>query len=193
VQLWKQGDYLVSADGKFKLELTPNVIQEALEKRQIIPSVMLIFTVLSFYYGLKCLGGFSQVNYLTLMKNAYIKVQTERGNYKSIEVCARTQTKETVDVMIAFLGGPNGELIPATGLDLILYGENNRWQQIMDELNNITLEDAINPGMSDFYRFIYHGAEVDPKLAAITPQTITRLTGLDKKIRPCVKIRNQVV
>ena len=46
------------------------------------------FFVLSFYYGLKCVGG--QLNQLfNRHENAYIKMNVDRGNYRSIEARAR--------------------------------------------------------------------------------------------------------
>ncbi|EKD63700.1 MAG: hypothetical protein ACD_51C00225G0007 [uncultured bacterium] len=185
VQLWKKDGWLVSEDGKFKLELKPEILKEALEQRKIIPSIMLVFIVLAFYYGLKCLGGFSQVNYLTMMKDAYIRMQTDRENYRSIEVCSRAQTKETDDATVAFLGGPKGELIPATGLDLLLYGNKDCFSEIVNEMKNITLEESFYPQMPDFYKFVFPETERDPVLSAVTSEEISKLIGLQKKLKPC--------
>jgi hypothetical protein len=190
VQLWKQGGELVSIDGSVRIRLTPESLQEALDRREIVPSIMLIFAVLSFYYGLKCLGGFNQVNYLTFMKNAYIKMQVDRGNYKSIEVCARAQTKETVDGVFAFLETVDKRLMQATGLDLILYGDDERWNHLLAELQTMTVEDALNPGMADFYRFMYVGAEADPTLLNVTSDQISEVTGQAHRIRPFIRIHD---
>jgi hypothetical protein len=190
VQLWKQGNELVSSDGGMRILLTPEALQAALDRKEIVPSILLIFAVLSFYYGLKCLGGFNQVNYLTFMKNAYIKMQVDRGNYKSIEVCARAQTKETVDGIFAFLETANKSLVQATGLDLILYGDEHRWEHLLAELQTMTVEDALNPGMADFYRFMYVGVDADPSLLQITSEQISQLTGQEKRIRPFIRIHD---
>ena len=190
VQLWKKDNALVSADGAMRIELRPEALQAALDAKEIVPSIMLIFMVLSFYYGLKCLGGFNQVNYLTFMKNAYIKMQVDRGNYKSIEVCARAQTKETVDGVFAFLETPEKKLMQATGLDLILYGDDQRWHHLLAELEAMTVEDALNPGMADFYRFMYVGADADPTLLQITSDQISEVTGQTSRIRPFIRIHD---
>lgn len=190
IQLWKEGNFLVSPDGAYRLELTPDNLKRALEEKEIIPSMMMTYIVLSFYYGLKCLGGFSQVNYLTWMKNAYIKMQVDLGNYRSIEVCSRSQTKEMGgDYTIAFLGGPNGEMIPATGLDLILYGDEKTWQSMMDESKQITLEEGVNPLMPEFYRIIYGENEREADLMSVTAEDITKLTKLDQKIKACATLK----
>lgn len=191
IQLWKKGNKLVSEDESYEIELTPENLKRALSEKELIPSMMMTFMVLSFYYGLKCLGGFSQVNYLTLMKNAYIKMQTERGNYRSVEVCARAQTKEIGgDFTIAFLEGPKGEMLPATGIDIVLYGNEKTWPTLVEESKTIGLEEAINPIMPEFYSIIYTEVQRDPSLSKITSADIAALTNLDKKIKACCKIKD---
>ncbi len=190
IQLWKQGNRLVSDDGSFAVELTPEAIREALENKTIIPGMMLIYCVLAMYYGLKCLGGFSQVNYLTYMKNAYIKMQADRHKYKSIELCVRVQTKELGgDFSIAFLGTPNNTLVSATGLDLLLYGKERTWPSLMETSRRLTVEQALNPMMPEFYRIIYTEAQRTPELNNVTQEEISHLTGLDQIIQPCAMIQ----
>jgi len=189
LQLWKRGNELVHPDLSYRVPLTPEGIRDALLRREIIPSTMLAYILLSFYYGLKCLGGFSQVNYLTFMKNAYIKMQVDRGNYRSIEVCARAQTKELVgDVTVAFMKAPDGNLLPATGIDMLLYGKTNPWKIFVDQTKKITLEEGLNPLMPELYRIIYAEDEQNPDLLSVTPKDISRHTGLIKKVEPCAEL-----
>lgn len=190
VQMWKEGNKLVAVDGSYSVELTPEALQKAMETKEIIPSMMLCYIVLAFYYGLKCLGGFSQVNYLTFMKNAYIKMQVDRGNYRSIEVCARSQTKEMGgDFTLAFMGGPNGELVPSTGLDLILYGTDETWPCLIEQSKQISLEEGIFTLMPEFYRILYLETERDPELLEVTAEDITKLMKLDEKVKACTQIK----
>jgi hypothetical protein len=86
LRMWKEGNYLVADDGSYKVELTPEAIADALLKKELIPSVMLTFITLCFYYGLKCLGGLGQINYLPKLKEAYIKMQEKLGNQENIAV-----------------------------------------------------------------------------------------------------------
>lgn len=187
VQLWKRGNALVSNDGTFFLELTPQSVGSALRERRIVPSLLMVFIVLNLYYGLKCLGAFNQVNYLTFMKNAYIKMMADRGNYRSIEVCARAQTKEIIgDLAIAFMACPKGNLLQAMGLDLILYGGAEMWPSIIDAANQITLREALSITMPENYRIVYSEKDRETSLAAITPEEIAKYLGLEEKVRPCV-------
>lgn len=188
IQLWLENDKLVAEGGGFEMPLTPEAIQKALDEKKIMPSMLTIFLVLSFYYGVKCLGGFSQVNYLTEMKNAYIKMNADLGNYRSIEMCARAQTKELCEFTTAFLQTPEGT-IPATGLDLILHGDENTWDFFVDESKQITLGEAFSPLYPEFYRIIYAEGQRDAELMEVTDTDITRMAGLEQKIRPCAILK----
>jgi len=189
MQLWRKGNYLVSQDESYKIELNPEVIRDAMARKELIPSLLLDFMVVSFYYGLKCLGGFNQVNYLTLMKNAYIKMNVDLGNYRSVEICARAQTKEMCDgPTVAFLGHDKDKMTLATGLDLILHGNKDSWSTYVDVCKKTTVGEALNPLMPEIYRISYDKAEWREDLLSITEKDINQLTGLDHKIVPCVTI-----
>lgn len=189
IQMWKHGTILASKDGRLTIPFEPEAIAKALQEKQLMPSLLLVFSVLCFYYGLKCLGGFNQVNYLTAMKNAYIKMNVDRGNYRSIEVCARAQTKEMNDgYLVAFLQAPNGRLIPATGLDLYLYGDERTWPTIYEGCKNTTIAESLGPAMPEFYRYVYTEADRDETLSSLTPEQIAAMSGLTKKVQPCIQL-----
>ncbi|MBN1494996.1 hypothetical protein JW911_04665 [Candidatus Peregrinibacteria bacterium] len=189
VQLWKKDGALVSSNNEVFIELNPDSIKRALEEKRIIPSLLMVFLTLNLYYGIKCLGAFNQVNYLTFMKNGYIKMMTDRGNYRSIEVCARAQTKELIgDLHLAFLDTSDGKMLQANGLDIILYGDENTWPAIFESAKQITLKEALSVSMPENYKIVYPETERDSCLAAITPEQITKMLHLDKKIKACIHI-----
>lgn len=193
IQLWRRGNFLESEDGSYRLEMTPEKIRDALNNKEILPSMLLTFIVISFYYGVKCLGGFCQVNYLTAMKNAYIKLQSDRENYRSIEVCARVQTKELCeDLTVAFLQDAEGLNSLANGIDLIMHGNEKTWETLKRAAKNMSLNEAIGPMMPEFYRVMYPDAAREADLMAITPEEITEVTGLDKKIEAFKSLKNEV-
>lgn len=190
LSLKKEGNFLVSHDGAYRLELTPAAIRQALEAKEIIPGMMLDFIILSFFYGLKCLGGFSQVNYLTEMKQAYLKIMREFNYEAEIKMCETVQTKELgEDLTIAYMGNSSGKVVLATGLDLILYGDETTWDILVEEANSITLEEAVNPMFPSFYRVAYSEHERDFSLMAIQSYDITRITGLDQKVKMCIRVK----
>jgi hypothetical protein len=189
IHLWRHGDKLVSDDGAFTIPLTPEAIRDALLQKRIIPSMLLIFLILSFYYGLKCLGGVNQVNYLTLMKQAFIDMQTETGDMVSVEACRDVQTKEFVDgPTIAFLSGLRKEIVPAASLDFLLYGNEHSWEHIINLSKSITLDEAFSPLLPEYYPIMYADSERLPELSSVTSDRLTSLTCLDKKIQACVQL-----
>ena len=183
------GKRLVTEDGSWSVDLTPEAIGQALEEHKLVPGLLLSYITLAMYYGLKCLGGFNQVNTLTQAKNGYIKMCADLGRYKSIEACARVQTKEIGDgLMIAFLSSPDGQTVPAMGLDLALYGGEDTWENLVKMMETTTVEESIAPQMPEIYHTSTSAENRDPKLAALTNEDIVKLLRLDKSITPCVRI-----
>jgi len=189
VQLWKKGDHLVTDDGSYTVALTPSAIRKALESKEIFPTTLLDFFVLSFYYGLKCLGGFNQINYLTSMKNAYIKMNVDRMNYRSIEVCARAQTKEMSDgYLIAYGQAPDGGTVQVNGLDMYLYGDAQTWPTVQAVAQSVTINNSLYPAMPEFYRYVYTEEQRDPTLSAITPEQVIEQLKIGQLLKPCLKL-----
>lgn len=188
-RLVKRGQVLVSEDGTYAVQLTPESLKEAFERKELFPSTQLSLMVLALYYGLKCLGGFCQVNYLTVMKEKYLRMISHWGNQEDVEACVNLQTKELgEDLSIAFVGGAHGELSLATSLDLILYSNEATWPCLVGETKKITFDEALSTMMPEFYRVMYPETRREPDLASITAEDITRLMGLDKKIKACAYI-----
>lgn len=189
MQLWKQGNQLVTPDNSYSVDLTPESIRQSLENREIFPTTMLDFFVLSFYYGLKCVGGFNQINYLTDMKNAYIKMNVDRMNYRSIEVCARAQTKEMNDgFILAFLEGQQHTTVAATGLDLLLYGNTNTWPKLLGTMKQLSVKQAVDLMYPELYPVVFNDKDRDPILSGITTNDIVQLEQLEGTIQPCAQL-----
>lgn len=185
----EDGKRLVTEDGTWSVDLAPEAIGRALEEHKLVPGLLLSYITLAMYYGLKCLGGFNQVNTLTQAKNGYIKMCADLGRYKSIEACARVQTKEIGDgLMIAFLSSPDGQTVPAMGLDLALYGGEDTWGNLVKMMETTTVEESIAPQMPDIYRTSLSIDGRDPELEELTNDDIINLIGLKKRIVPCVTL-----
>ncbi len=189
LRLWRDGNRLVSTDGRYSIALTPDALETALNAKELVPSILLDFTLLACYYGLQCNGGFSQVNYLTLMKEAYCRLAAEIGDDASLTAAVAVETKVLCgDITVAFLTGSDDSLVPATGLDLLRFGQADAWARFVENTKTVTLEAALNPMFPDFYKIIYPEAERDPKLAALNAEDVTRLTELDRLLKPCATI-----
>lgn len=186
-RLWVQGSELVSDDGTFRVSLKAEAIRTALESGELIPSTLLSFLVMSFYYGVTCLGGFSQPSYLTAMKHAYILLLREVGNNAEANKCEQVETAIMGgDMALALLQDKQGGLHQATGLDLMLYGKGNLADTIARIAKTMTFTEATDIMMPLFYEVMYTEHEREKNLQHITVSQIAALNGLDKKIQPCV-------
>ncbi len=191
LRLWREGNRLASTDGSFSVELTPEAIAAALASKELVPCVLLTFIVRCFYYGLKCLGGLGQINYLPRLHTAFITMQKALGLTENITACEKVETKHLGgEVTTAFLGGPNGELVPATSLDLLLYGDATTWDKMVEASKHITVEEALYPMLPEDYPMHYMGADRDPILSAIKAKDIAQLIRLTDRVTPCAYLRN---
>lgn len=188
-QLWKDGDALVSSDGTYRIALEPEAIAGALRRGELIPSVLLTFITLCFYYGLKCLGGMGQVSYLPVLQAAYVRMQTELGNAHAAEQCQVVPVKRLGgEITVAFVQCHSGKLAPATSLDLLLYGDSQSLNVIAQQAKSLTLAESLNPTLPTEYPMLYRGEERDKTLYDMTPQDIALVLQHSGKIRACAKM-----
>lgn len=189
LQLTKEGKFLKSKNGEYSIEMTPENLKMALEKKELIPNLLLSFVIIACYYGVKCLGGFNQINYLTEIKEKYIDLNNDIKNFEDNSICANVDTKIICDgLSIAYLGYNSNETTLASGLDLILYNNENSWQTLDEMSKNISLDEAINPLLPEIYKISYDQKEWEDDLIELTETDISEMTGLNKKIRPCASI-----
>lgn len=195
-QLWRIGNKLISPDGSYEVELTPSAIRLAIEKNQLIPSALLCFIMLSFYYGIRQVGGPNQTTFLTLMKKAYVSLLKETGSEEEIMLCSDLPTEDIIPGMppvLAFLKGKKGELIAATPLDLYLYGTDKALSIIAEASRRITLGESIRRTLPLWYKRCYQESEREEDLLKITEAEIDREIGLDKKLLSFVSIGDKAI
>ncbi len=112
--LWRKWDELSSNDESFRVKIDSRYLLPELSSWKLIPSGLLVYTVLSCYYGLTCFGWFAQGNYLPKIQKAYQSLL--QGKNKEEENLS-TQTSLLNEDMV-FLHEENGEI--STALDLAL-------------------------------------------------------------------------
>lgn len=187
IQLWRNGNKLESKDKTYSVELTPKAIKEAIQKKELIPSVMLTFFVFSLYYGLILGGGYEQTYYLTQTKNNYLKLLAETGDQESIDACEGLVTRNLVipRPLLTYLEAPGDLRIPATGLDTYLYGDSGKsWGRILAASKNVTLGEIIERTLPSIYREYCKDAANFETLSRLAERDIEKFRGLDKKIPP---------
>lgn len=123
VPLWISGKELVSTDNHVRISLDPHSIIQGLNKRTLLPSTALCYSILSFYYGLTLGGGFSQIQYLGEMKKAYDKTirhsdpERSGGEESPPDIKTNIFTGECVQMGLS----NNTKVVPATLFDILLW------------------------------------------------------------------------
>ncbi|MFA6491069.1 MAG: hypothetical protein WCT43_04270, partial [Candidatus Magasanikbacteria bacterium] len=153
VRLFLEDEKLISNDYNLNIPLTPNGVAEALNNNQIMPSMALTYIVISFYYGVTCGGGFSQVNYLAELKAAWKKVLLE-NNFIIPPFLAALQTNHfAADMALSFINYQSRS-VPATGLDVLLYGNENNAADFKKICLLTSLKKAVDTMLPEYYKII---------------------------------------
>lgn len=190
IKLFRQGNSLVSVDGSFRIELVPEVIRDGLESKKIIPTVMLSFFVLAFYYGLLLTGAYKQSYDLPRLLSKYIKMLKEYGDKEGILATEDLITSNLiVPASILYLKDPGGEYVPATALDILINPEKQaKWEELFASYKQIPFSEVIVKMFPIIYNRLCPQKQKEEKLASITEQDLDQFTGFPKKIPPIVDL-----
>ncbi len=181
----KHEDGKLVGENNFSVALTPEGIRKAIDNKELIPSVALVFIVLAFYYGLFLGGGNEQVNNLTLMKDAYTKLLQEVNDSENLEAIENLITTNYVipRPLIAFADGPNDIRIPATALDLIVYGDGGaNFGKLINATKNVTVGELLERAFPSFYREYAVNDSDYETLSKLYERDVEKFRKLDEKI-----------
>jgi len=187
IALRREKQELVSADSTFRISLQPEIIKILLEQMKLIPSTMLSLAVLHCYYGVKCLGGFSQVNYLTNIEKAWNKIF---NNNFSHDVSKNNPIQSICGDFIIGLLKMGNELLPATALDFILYGAADSYDVFKKTTENLTVAESIALMFPELYKILYKKQEREIPLEKMSQEKIFKVLNLEKRMSPCLNEMN---
>jgi hypothetical protein len=159
--------------------LSPEPISGALELRQIYPTSLVCFLVL-LYYGITCVGGFNQVNWLTGIKEKFLELLEETGDVDTVNRLKSIPTQNFAEGNLAFLPSQNG-LIKATGIDLYLSGR-DYYPAYKKLAKSLTVGESMESLLPEIYRVITPGPERDPNLLTLSDADIIKQNGMAEKI-----------
>ncbi len=184
VRLYRKGDQLVSKQGMHTVPFTPEGIAEALKKKEIFPSMLLCYLMISLYYGFKCLGGFCQVNDLTMTKKAWQNVLNAAGYPEEAVAIEQLQTKELGGdgMVLAYTRTVDGDLIPGSGIDMLLSKSDTQVENYIERSRHVTLSEMMDPMLPEMYTVLYPSTERDPAYTSVSPEQILKATGLGEKL-----------
>ncbi len=163
VPLWINGNELVSPDNHFKISLDADSITQGLKNRTLLPSTSLCYSMLSFYYGLTLGGGFSQIQYLGQMKEAYKKTSghPEQSNLRHPELSASggsgSQNNPPTNIFTGEcvqLGLTDGKkTVPATLFDILLWNRGDV-TQIYESFKTAPLQASLDLMMPEYVQIV---------------------------------------
>lgn len=135
--------------------LSGQALIDALIHRQLMPSMALTYCVLAFYYGLHCGGGFSQVNYLAHMKEAYQKMLAECGvPEKEYSFLKEVDTSFFCGEFVLADIGNGDKKVPASPYDLVVYGDKKSGSALLEKAKDGTLVEAVDALMPELYKIV---------------------------------------
>lgn len=143
--LWREWDELIIKNRSLRIKMDTWTLAYYLSSGKLIPSGLLIYTMLDCYYGITCFGGFSQWTYLPQMQDAYIKLELDSENSK----CIKNAHYPLCEDMI-FLFGDNGEI--KTALDILINGGDLSNEQLSFYAKKQTLAGSIDVMMPEIAR-----------------------------------------
>jgi hypothetical protein len=184
VKLHLIGEELVSADGELKISFTPTGIADALKEGRAYPAMLLCYLMVSLYYAMKCLGGFCQVNDLTMSKAAWQKLLREVGETAEADALEPVQTKELGGdgMVLAYVRTADDHLMPASSFDMILNKNDTSVRRYLDRSKHVTLTEMMNPLLPEMYTVLYSSDERRAEMLQKTLEEIVIGTGLREKL-----------
>jgi hypothetical protein len=143
------GDELFAVGARWSIELKADAIRSALLRKEIFPGMALTFILLAFYYGLQCGGGFSQINYLGDMKNAWLGLLEDLNDPEADILSSKSVVTNAFRGDIVLL---KDDPAPPSSLDLVLRKE--LALTLSSLVASLSMEEAISPMMPEYYKII---------------------------------------
>lgn len=183
VSLWPSDAGLMSADGAHCISWTSEAFTDKLASQELIPSTLMSYLLLAFYYGMTCLGGVSQVNYLPAMQERYGAWCDRMGEDEEKSLARGGMTTLLASgFLAAFIGRSSHDLTPMSAYDWALYAGEEHWKKIEEVVKRVTLAEAVVYSLPYSYRAIIPEPERDPELASVLPGDIVCMTKTENNI-----------
>jgi hypothetical protein len=180
VRLARQKDHL-EGDG-FALSPDAEAMVNYLQGNKIYPTSLVCFLVL-LHYGVTCLGGFNQVNWLTNIKEKFVDLLKEEGESDLALRVSLVPTKNFAEGDLAFGINRQGQVYKPTLLDLFLQDGPDLFKKYRRLASLITLEESINVQLPEIYKVITPSRDRDNGLSSVTESEILHYDGMTNKIK----------
>jgi hypothetical protein len=180
IRLARQKDKLYHGD--FAVSSSAESIVGGLQTGKLYPTSLICFLVL-LYYGVTCLGGFNQVNWLTDIKEKFADLLAGIGEKDLAAWILSVPTENFAEGSLAFGISPQGQIYKPTGLDLFLRNDPGIYEKYRQLASKITLGESIDAALPEIYKIITPAPDRIGSLADLTESTAINESGLADKVR----------
>jgi hypothetical protein len=165
----------------FQGELSPEKFLDLINTSSLYPTSLVCFIVL-MYYNLTLLGGFNQVNWLTIIKGKLIELWHELGYLDLIQQLSDLPMENFAEGNLSFLS--QGEIIyKPSAIDILLSQSNNLYNKYVALAKNMTVAESIQTLLPEIYKITVPKADRQKRLEQWSDLDIIQEIGLQKKIK----------
>lgn len=173
--------HLVSDDGSISIAFEPEALTAALKRKAIMPAMGLCYLMVGFYYGFSCIGGFSQIRDMSLLKKAWSAWLHEGGFTDEAAATAGVDTMlmSAGGMVLAYIPTDHHTLVMASGLDMLFEPNlDTRFSRYRELAKKVSFQASMEAILLDTYRVFYADGEREEALLRYSSEDITRATGL---------------
>jgi hypothetical protein len=171
-------DFIIEGDARSLIE--------GLSSGRLYPGSLVCFLVLLFY-GITCLGGFNQVNWLTVIKKKFVNLLNEIGESAVAGEVALVPANNFAEGSLIFDINSQDKIYKPTLLDLFLKNDPRLFEKYSQLAKHVTLGESIEVQLPEIYKVITPANERLEALLAITQSQIISQSGLGHKILSVLK------
>lgn len=169
LRMYVKGNMLVPDDERFKhlaIELNPDTIIELMQKREIYPSLFMIFSVLNFYAGIKPLTGYGSTVYLELFRQAWLKTLETSEFPEENELIKQVDATGFIGGIAIFFGKRDGRIKTLQATDIMAQGGITK--DYLQKIFNMKFNELLSVASADLYD--YFSSKYIPKEVKIKKQ-----------------------
>ncbi|MBX4191286.1 MAG: hypothetical protein KW804_00610 [Candidatus Doudnabacteria bacterium] len=144
------GNYLISEDGKVKIPWQEDEIIKQLEQRKLLPCMLLKFSLLIFYMGLRPLTGYGSANYISIMQRDVIEFLNNKSDESSRISRIKVNNLTTVPVVVK---KENNAIKNYYAFDVMCDEGLN--EDYLKNINQVPLKYFLASRLNDLYNYAY--------------------------------------
>jgi len=180
IHLARRGNKLI--DGDFVTSADAGLISGLLGSGKIYPTSLVCFLVL-LYYGVTCLGGFNQVNWLTDIKEKFVDILIELSEREWANFVLEMPTENFAEGSLAFGVNSEGQIYKPSLLDLLLQKDPGLFNKYRQLASIITVGESIDIQLPEIYKVITPAEQRNSELLNVTENAILSTVGIAGKIK----------